>query len=319
VDLATERPSEEEAVRLQRKLRLSQIFDEASIVFFSKILSDFVERQPDISSLKASSKEIVAETILELSNNTSYDFDNYNVLDCLRRVARERIDLLLQDVEEEKSSMESDKFIEDENRIGSELLARMVSIDSHARMHPDLPVSSFLLDYIPELLTVNLRKSHLDEYDQPKGGQKSLRQTAISPKAPERALGTDKPSGDKDATFPTARSPRAAPAFWSEREPGDTPVSFVQKHYGVWRDGVWDPDGLAKPDLRHDMLLYRALASYERRHPDEALNLPTKKQANDSWVDRVLSGAEAPSSQLEKDRFAAAARRRGKGGHEGPS
>jgi hypothetical protein len=106
---------------------------------------------------------------------------------------------------------------------------------------------------------------------------------------------------------------------WSEREPGQTPPEFVRANYGVWRDGAWDPNGLTKPDLRHDMQLYNALAAYERRHPDQALNLPTKKQANDMWVERVLRGEEAPRSVLEAQRFATTARRRGVGANEGKS
>ena len=103
------------------------------------------------------------------------------------------------------------------------------------------------------------------------------------------------------------------PPLWADRESGDTPVSFVRKHYGVWRDGVWDPNGLTRPDLRHDRQLYNSLANYERRHPEEALNLPTKKQVNDAWVQRVLNGEEVPSTTLEKERFAITARRRGIG------
>jgi hypothetical protein len=99
--------------------------------------------------------------------------------------------------------------------------------------------------------------------------------------------------------------------LWRDRDPADTPVSFVMKHYGVWREGLWDPAGLTKPDLRHDEQLYNALATYERRHPESRLNLPTKRQANDAWVQRILDGGEAPTSQLEKERLAVAARRRG--------
>lgn len=107
------------------------------------------------------------------------------------------------------------------------------------------------------------------------------------------------------------------PAAWASREPGDTPVTFIRKHYGVWHDGVWEPNGLTRADLRSDRQLYNALVAHERRHPDDKLNLPTRSEVAEAWVDRVARGEETPQTALEKERFAAAIRRRSKRGDPG--
>ena len=84
--------------------------------------------------------------------------------------------------------------------------------------------------------------------------------------------------------------------LWKDRDTGENPVAFIRKHYGKWNSGVWDRGELTKPILRQtDFKLYEALAAWERRHPDDQLNLPTGKVENDKWVERVGRGEMTPA------------------------
>lgn len=97
--------------------------------------------------------------------------------------------------------------------------------------------------------------------------------------------------------------PENAPALWNEhREAGDTPPTFIKRHYEPWLG-----KGLTRADIRRlDQKLYQALASWVQRHGDPGLDLPTIKEINDRWVERVERGAPAPSdpSQAAKLKLA---------------
>lgn len=70
--------------------------------------------------------------------------------------------------------------------------------------------------------------------------------------------------------------PEKAPALWAEaKEPGDTPPTFIQRHYAPWLD-----KGLTRADVRHlDPQLYMALANWLRKNElPEGFNLPTKSE-----------------------------------------
>lgn len=97
--------------------------------------------------------------------------------------------------------------------------------------------------------------------------------------------------------------PEKAPAFWKQdKQKGDTPVSFIQRHYGEWLG-----KGLSRPDVKRlDEPLYRALYSWLRSNdlPD-GFDLPTAKEAND----RLLASEVIPRDQVSRVASAAARRR----------
>lgn len=110
----------------------------------------------------------------------------------------------------------------------------------------------------------------------------------------------------------------ARPPLWSNAEARGkhNPASFVRAHYGTWQDDTWIADGLTKPDLRqYDPALYQALATWERRHPEDNLGLPTQKQATDSWIDKVTAEKRGPMGATEQERLRSGQRRSG-GGRE---
>lgn len=89
--------------------------------------------------------------------------------------------------------------------------------------------------------------------------------------------------------------PEKAPALWAEaKEPGDTPPTFIQRHYAPWLG-----KGLSRADVRHlDPQLYMALANWRRKNDlPEGFALPTKSEK---------LAAEAPSADSHE---AAAVRR----------
>ena len=81
--------------------------------------------------------------------------------------------------------------------------------------------------------------------------------------------------------------PDVAPAQWAtDKQPGDTPPAFIQRHYEPWLG-----KGLARPDIKRlDTQLYVALANWLRNNdmPDD-LDLPTLKEKNDRWVERIAA------------------------------
>lgn len=71
--------------------------------------------------------------------------------------------------------------------------------------------------------------------------------------------------------------PDKAPALWTkDKQPGDTPPDFIQRHYGCWIG-----KGFARNDLRRlDPQLYRALYNWQRTNKlPEGLDLPTKSES----------------------------------------
>lgn len=89
--------------------------------------------------------------------------------------------------------------------------------------------------------------------------------------------------------------PEKAPALWAQaKEPGDTPPTFIQRHYAPWLG-----KGLSRADVRHlDPQLYMALANWRRKNDlPEGFALPTKSEK---------LAAEAPSADSHE---AAAVRR----------
>lgn len=104
----------------------------------------------------------------------------------------------------------------------------------------------------------------------------------VIPKGQERELVADEVRRDRAESV----------AKWANRESGDTPVTFIRKHYGVWQGGVWSANGLTRAELRSDMQLYNALVAWERRHPEDQLGLPTHHRQKGSWVEFVGSDPE---------------------------
>lgn len=86
---------------------------------------------------------------------------------------------------------------------------------------------------------------------------------------------------------PAEDLPKAAPAAWaSDKLPGDTPPDFIKRHYEPWLG-----KGLTRPDIKRlDAQLYGALNNWLRHNEMPAdFDLPTLKEKNDRWVERVQS------------------------------
>lgn len=101
----------------------------------------------------------------------------------------------------------------------------------------------------------------------------------------------------------TTPLPQKAPALWKQdKQKGDTPVIFIQRHYAPWLDGK-----MTRRDIKRlDEPLYRSLYSWLRSNElPEGFDLPTAKDAND----RLLSSDSIPSDQLSRAASAAARRR----------
>lgn len=90
---------------------------------------------------------------------------------------------------------------------------------------------------------------------------------------------------DRAASLPARLPlPEEAPALWAkDKQKGDTPVTFIQRHYAPWLG-----KGLSRPDIRRlDPQLYMALANWLRGNPlPEGFDLPTKKQVTDSIAEK---------------------------------
>lgn len=74
--------------------------------------------------------------------------------------------------------------------------------------------------------------------------------------------------------------PETAPALWAEeKQPGDTPPTFIKRHYGEHLRS--DATGLTRPDIKRlDPQLYTALSNWLRKNelPSDC-PLPTKSEA----------------------------------------
>jgi hypothetical protein len=107
------------------------------------------------------------------------------------------------------------------------------------------------------------------------------------------------------ATSPPAL-PVEAPATWKhDKQPGDTPVTFIQRHYEPWLG-----KGLNRADInRLDPSLYTGLANWLRKNdlPD-GFDLPTKKEVLDREFD--ASGTEFDQLRKHVERLKSAGRRR---------
>jgi hypothetical protein len=93
--------------------------------------------------------------------------------------------------------------------------------------------------------------------------------------------------------------PADAPEKWSERRrlfSRDNPPDFIRRVYGQWLGR-----GLARKDIaRLDPELYRALAVWLNRHPDDEIGrlLPTQSEQLDELIERL--SAEYPVEVLRK-------------------
>ncbi|WP_426030922.1 hypothetical protein [Caulobacter sp. DWP3-1-3b2] len=104
--------------------------------------------------------------------------------------------------------------------------------------------------------------------------------------------------------------PSNAPALWiSEKKPGDSPPAFIKRHYAPWLG-----KGLARPDIKRlDPQLYVALNNWLRNNEMPAdLDLPTLKEKNDRWAERVLPGGDLAADAEQVLRVNAALRMRQK-------
>jgi hypothetical protein len=193
----------------------------------------------------------------------------------------EKIGRLLDDKGTEKSKYKIDPTWSDE--------VKFAYIDLYALDNPGKPLSDIVKALFPEELREKINKS-----------EDSLNIN--------HAIFTAEANDD-----PILRRLLGDKIVWADRNVDDTPITFIQRRFGVWRDGVWDREGLTKADIRRtDIQLYNALAAWERRHPDDRLGLPTKAESNDAWVDRVKRGEEGlPEDRTGYLRFRGASSRRG--------
>lgn len=58
---------------------------------------------------------------------------------------------------------------------------------------------------------------------------------------------------------------------WHLRSAGQSPVDFIREHYGAWRDGAWEPQGLTMADFDPDPKLRAAYRRWIRTHPEDRL------------------------------------------------
>lgn len=102
------------------------------------------------------------------------------------------------------------------------------------------------------------------------------------------------PEAFKEADKVRIELPETAPALWiTDKESGDTPTTFIQRHYGPWLGG-----DLTSAELRRlDRSLYQSYYKHIERYPDAALDLPKRESDTGAWVERVLAGD--PDAQNE--------------------
>ena len=109
--------------------------------------------------------------------------------------------------------------------------------------------------------------------------------------------------------------PSMAPASWAKgKQPGDTPPEFIRRHYAPWLG-----KGLTRPDIKRlDPQLYVGLNNWLRNNEMPAdVDLPTLKEKNDRWVERVREGsAPGPLDLKGARRLVDVASRRQGGGTE---
>lgn len=98
------------------------------------------------------------------------------------------------------------------------------------------------------------------------------------------------------ASIEQPRLPDAAPEEWDKRDPGrENPAQFVRRVYAKWIG-----NGLTRPLVRQlDMPLYRALAAWISRHPEDDFgDLPSLSEAIDQKVARL--SAEFTPDELRR-------------------
>lgn len=101
--------------------------------------------------------------------------------------------------------------------------------------------------------------------------------------------------------------PTEPPALWAEKKlPDDTPPDFIKRYYGQWLDGT-----LTTADIRQlDSKLHRAYYNWKRDNPlPKGFHLPTRKEQNDTWIQRIESG-EFSGERKDIERLGAAVRYR---------
>lgn len=177
--------------------------------------------------------------------------------------------------------MHDDRTYIDENEPSS-VSERLTILDKYVGK----PIADYVRELFPELAEIERAE---------KEGQSSQVSRAVEQKAPVQE---PQPSP----------LPEKAPALWAEaKEPGDTPPAFIQRHYAPWLG-----QGLTRADVRHlDPQLYMALSNWLRKNElPEGFDLPTTKEKNDRWVQRVQSGEPLPSDPAALHRLGAAMRHR---------
>lgn len=111
--------------------------------------------------------------------------------------------------------------------------------------------------------------------------------------------------------------PTSAPMAWSSlsengrdgRKPGESPPEFTKRVYGQWIEARQ----MTRADLKQlDPKLYQALATWVGRHGAPDFDLPTRREVNDRWIERVAGDPEAAAARRDATRLESAIRRREK-------
>ena len=109
-------------------------------------------------------------------------------------------------------------------------------------------------------------------------------------------------SGSSGAEPSTDTLPIQTPPLWAERTTGRdvSPVDWIKMHYGRMReDGSWEAMGLTRKTIGQiDWSLYLALATWIKRHPEDAFDTPPSRKT------RATDKEEALHRRLETERSA---------------
>ncbi len=94
------------------------------------------------------------------------------------------------------------------------------------------------------------------------------------------------PPGEERLLITRRDLPEEAPALWArDKQPGDTPPDFIQRHYGPWIG-----NGLSRPDIdRYDHTLYVTLGRWLEK-PSNSLpfDLPSKRELMEREASRLV-------------------------------
>ena len=120
--------------------------------------------------------------------------------------------------------------------------------------------------------------------------------------APRRLDEFTTPNPDRDSAMP-----EAAPETYQGLRGPESPPEFVQRVYGPWLG-----QGLTRAHVRKlDPGLYQAINNWSRKNEWPAdVDLPTLKEQNDRWVDRVKNVGAGDISHTEAMRLAGVMQRR---------